>query len=45
MQHPVRYSRTPADIRREPPLLGQDTREILAELDFTAEEIARMAAG
>jgi crotonobetainyl-CoA:carnitine CoA-transferase CaiB-like acyl-CoA transferase len=44
MKHPIRYSKTPATIRREPPLLGQDTREILAELGFSAAEIEKVAA-
>lgn len=44
MEHPVKYSRTPADIRIEPPLLGQHTREILAELGFSDAEISRVAA-
>ena len=37
---PLRYSRTPATIRRPPPLLGEHSEEILAGFGFTAEEIA-----
>jgi len=34
---PFEFSATPASIRTPPPLLGQDTDEILAELGFTAK--------
>ena len=32
-------SRTPAEVRRAAPLLGQHTDEVLAELGFTPEKI------
>ena len=32
MRPPLRFSRTPADIRREPPGLGEHTEEVLAEV-------------
>jgi crotonobetainyl-CoA:carnitine CoA-transferase CaiB-like acyl-CoA transferase len=44
MQHPVKFSGTPAEIRIEPPLLGQHTREVLEELGFAAGEIDAMAS-
>ncbi|HEY3799065.1 MAG TPA: CoA transferase [Caulobacteraceae bacterium] len=33
MRPPVSYARTPANIRRHPPRLGQHTDEVLAEID------------
>jgi glutaryl-CoA transferase len=33
VDQPVRFSATPASIRRPPPLLGEHTAEVLAELD------------
>lgn len=44
MEHPVRFSETPADIRREPPRLGQHTQEVLDELGFSEAEIASMTS-
>jgi len=38
----VRFSRTPATIRRPAPLVGQHTEEVLVEVGFSAEEIAEM---
>jgi len=39
---PARFSATPASIRRMPPLLGQHTRELLAEAGFSDAEIDRL---
>ena len=42
---PFRFSGTPAMIRRAPPLLGQQTEEVLgAELGLSAERIAQLRA-
>ena len=35
-------SRTPASIRRPPPLLGEHSAEILAELGYTSRQVARL---
>ena len=43
---PFRLSATPVEYRKAPPLLGEDTDEVLASvLDCTADEIARLRAG
>ena len=39
---PFRLSRTPATIRTPPPLLGQDTDEVLAALGRTPAQIAAL---
>jgi crotonobetainyl-CoA:carnitine CoA-transferase CaiB-like acyl-CoA transferase len=39
---PVKFSRTPAGVRRGAPVLGQHTREILAEIGFSADEVEQM---
>jgi formyl-CoA transferase/CoA:oxalate CoA-transferase len=39
---PYDFASSPLDIRLAPPLLGEQTREILAEAGFTAEEIDGM---
>jgi crotonobetainyl-CoA:carnitine CoA-transferase CaiB-like acyl-CoA transferase len=41
---PVRFSATPASVRRPAPLPGQHTSEVLAEAGLTDEEIAAMGA-
>ena len=33
MQPGLRFSKTPVSIRRDPPPIGRDTDEVLAELD------------
>jgi len=41
---PFELARTPAAIRRPPPLLGEDSEAILAELGYGAAEIAALRA-
>ncbi len=41
---PFELSRTPATVRTPPPLLGEQTDEILAELGFRPEDVARLRA-
>ena len=42
--NPIRFSATPIDYRRAPPLLGQDTEAILRELGRSEDEIAALRA-
>jgi len=39
----ARFSRTPPEIRHGAPALGEHTREILAELGYSAREIAELS--
>ncbi|MHA1114044.1 MAG: CaiB/BaiF CoA transferase family protein [Alphaproteobacteria bacterium] len=40
--NPVKLSRTPMSVDRPPPAFGQHGREILGELGYTDEEVARL---
>jgi formyl-CoA transferase/CoA:oxalate CoA-transferase len=42
---PFRYSETPANIRRRPPMLGEHSVEVLEELGLSADAIGRLLAG
>jgi crotonobetainyl-CoA:carnitine CoA-transferase CaiB-like acyl-CoA transferase len=39
---PFELHLTPASVRTAPPLLGEHTDAILAELEYAAEEVARL---
>jgi crotonobetainyl-CoA:carnitine CoA-transferase CaiB-like acyl-CoA transferase len=41
---PIHFSGTPASVRKHPPMQGEHTREVLAEVGYSATEIDRMIA-
>jgi crotonobetainyl-CoA:carnitine CoA-transferase CaiB-like acyl-CoA transferase len=43
LKHPVRYGAGEPELRRLPPEVGEHSREILVELGFSDDEVARMA--
>ncbi len=43
LRHPVRYGSGEPELRRLPPEVGEHSREILRELGFSDDEVARMA--
>jgi len=41
---PIKMSATPPDYRRPPPMLGQHTDALMAEIGYEADEVARLKA-
>ena len=44
-KQPVKFSETPASIRRDPPGMGEHNREILREIGYADEDIDRLEEG
>jgi crotonobetainyl-CoA:carnitine CoA-transferase CaiB-like acyl-CoA transferase len=43
MRPGIRFARTPATIRSDPPTLGRDTAQVLAEIGLTLEDVTAAA--
>lgn len=41
---PIRFSKTPSEVRLPTPLVGQHTREVLAEAGFAADRVEALIA-
>jgi crotonobetainyl-CoA:carnitine CoA-transferase CaiB-like acyl-CoA transferase len=42
--HPIKFSETPCEIRTAPPLLGEHSAEVLAEVGYATSDIAELRA-
>ncbi len=42
LKHPINFKGSPANIRVEPRMMGADTDDVLAELGFDADEVAKI---
>ncbi len=40
--HPVKFSKTPAKVAKAAPVLGQHSREVLEQLGYDEETVARL---
>jgi formyl-CoA transferase len=44
LANPVNFSKTPATYRKPPPVLGEHSRDVLADFGFSDSEIAALQA-